>query len=73
MCCRWALADCVQQAADRAGAMDCSWQRALLAACMKCLTDTYGTNKDREEVEQEAETAMLSRLHNLMVVYEIEM
>ncbi|XP_040194806.1 nucleolar pre-ribosomal-associated protein 1 isoform X2 [Rana temporaria] len=63
---KWALADCVQQAADRAGAMDCSWQRALLAACMKCLTDTYGTNKDREEVEQEAETAMLSRLHNLM-------
>ncbi|XP_018420504.1 PREDICTED: nucleolar pre-ribosomal-associated protein 1 [Nanorana parkeri] len=65
---KWALADCVWQAADRAGAMACSWQRALLAATMKCLTATYGINKDREEVEQEAETAMLSRLRNLMSV-----
>ncbi|KAM5180794.1 nucleolar pre-ribosomal-associated protein 1 [Mantella aurantiaca] len=63
---KWALADCVRQAADRAGAMGCSWQRTLLAATMKCLTAAYGTNKDREEVEQEAEIAMLSRLQNLM-------
>ncbi|XP_072254270.1 nucleolar pre-ribosomal-associated protein 1 isoform X2 [Pyxicephalus adspersus] len=63
---KWALADCVWEAADRAGAIGCSWQRDLLAASMKCLTATYGTNKDREEVEQEAEAAILSRLRKLM-------
>ncbi|XP_068126588.1 nucleolar pre-ribosomal-associated protein 1 [Hyperolius riggenbachi] len=67
-CCveKWSLADCVWKTADRAGVMGSSWQRAFLAAIMKCLTTTYGTSKDREEAAQETETALLTRLHTLM-------
>ncbi|XP_069801892.1 nucleolar pre-ribosomal-associated protein 1 [Dendropsophus ebraccatus] len=63
---KWALADCVSQAADCAGVKGCSWHRALLAACMKCLTATYGTNKELEEAVPEEEMALLSRLKDLM-------
>ncbi|XP_056415470.1 nucleolar pre-ribosomal-associated protein 1 isoform X2 [Hyla sarda] len=63
---KWALADCVSQTADFTGVKGCSWHRALLAACMKCLTTTYGTNKELEEVASEEEMALLSRLKNLM-------
>ncbi|KAM3934667.1 nucleolar pre-ribosomal-associated protein 1 [Leptodactylus fuscus] len=63
---KWALADCVSQAADCAGVKGCSWQRSLLAACMKCLTTTYGTNKELEEAAPEEERALLSRLKDLM-------
>ncbi|XP_063812468.1 nucleolar pre-ribosomal-associated protein 1 [Pseudophryne corroboree] len=64
---KWALADCVSQAADCAGVNVGSWQPALLAACMKCLTATYGTHKEPEEAAQEAEINLLSRLKNLML------
>ncbi|XP_071994741.1 nucleolar pre-ribosomal-associated protein 1 isoform X2 [Engystomops pustulosus] len=63
---KWALADCVSQAADCAGVKGCSWQRSLLASCMKCLTTTYGTNKELQEATPEAEMALLSRLKELM-------
>ncbi|XP_075710651.1 nucleolar pre-ribosomal-associated protein 1 [Rhinoderma darwinii] len=62
---KWALADCVSQAADCAGVKGCSWLRSLLAACMKCLTTTYGTNKEPEAAVAE-EIALLSRLKDLM-------
>ncbi|XP_073440651.1 nucleolar pre-ribosomal-associated protein 1 [Dendrobates tinctorius] len=63
---KWALADCVSQAADGDGVKGCSWQKSLLAACMKCLTATYGTNKEPEEAAPEEEMALLSRLKDLM-------
>ncbi|KAM4047236.1 nucleolar pre-ribosomal-associated protein 1 isoform 2-T2 [Anomaloglossus baeobatrachus] len=63
---KWAVADCVSQVADCAGVKGCSWQKSLLAACMKCLTATYGTNKELEEATPEAEMALLSRLKDLM-------
>ncbi|XP_075053263.1 nucleolar pre-ribosomal-associated protein 1 isoform X2 [Mixophyes fleayi] len=64
---KWALADCISQAADCAGVNVASWQRALLAVCMKRLTATYGTNKESEEVAQETEIILLSRLKNFML------
>ncbi|XP_073524409.1 nucleolar pre-ribosomal-associated protein 1 [Phyllobates terribilis] len=63
---KWAVADCVSQAADCAGVKGCSWQKSLLAACMKCLTATYGANKEPEEAAPEEEMALLARLKDLM-------
>ncbi|CAN2387608.1 URB1 ribosome biogenesis 1 homolog (S. cerevisiae) [Pristimantis euphronides] len=63
---KWALTDCVSQAADGAGVKGCSWRRSLLAACMKCLTTAYGTNKELEEATPEEEITLLSRLKDLM-------
>ncbi|KAG9486186.1 hypothetical protein GDO78_008986 [Eleutherodactylus coqui] len=63
---RWAVVDCVSQAADGAAGKGCSWRRALLAACMKCLTTTYGASKELEEATPEEEMILLSRLKDLM-------
>ncbi|XP_069616946.1 nucleolar pre-ribosomal-associated protein 1 isoform X2 [Ranitomeya imitator] len=78
---KWAVADCVSQAADCAGVKGSSWHKPLLAACMKCLTATYGANKAPEEAAPEEaapeeaapeeaaaeqEMALLSRLKDLM-------
>ncbi|KAM4701657.1 nucleolar pre-ribosomal-associated protein 1 [Discoglossus pictus] len=63
---KWNLADSLSQAADCSGTYTLSWKRALLAACMRCLTATYSANKESVEATQEAEKAMLLRLKELM-------
>ncbi|KAM9319582.1 nucleolar pre-ribosomal-associated protein 1 [Gastrophryne carolinensis] len=65
---KWALADCVWRAAERAGEAGSSWLTALLTSNMKCLTAAYGANKECEEAVQDSEKALLSRLQNLMIL-----
>ncbi|MEE6468037.1 hypothetical protein FKM82_008146 [Ascaphus truei] len=63
---KWILADSVSRAADCSGKEICAWKRTLLAACMKWLSVTFSTNKEREEGTHDAEGSMLSRLKEFM-------
>uniref|UniRef100_A0A5S6LMT8 ER lumen protein-retaining receptor 2 n=1 Tax=Xenopus tropicalis TaxID=8364 RepID=A0A5S6LMT8_XENTR len=63
---KWNLADAVLQAAETAGMEISSWMRALLAACMKCLTATYTANRECEKAKEEAEKAMLLHFKKLL-------
>ncbi|OCT93833.1 hypothetical protein XELAEV_18011503mg [Xenopus laevis] len=63
---KWDLVDAVTQAAETSGMEISSWMRALMAACMKCLTATYSANKECEKAKEEAEKAMLLHFKKLL-------
>uniref|UniRef100_A0A8C5PK70 URB1 ribosome biosis homolog n=1 Tax=Leptobrachium leishanense TaxID=445787 RepID=A0A8C5PK70_9ANUR len=65
---KWSLAESISQTIASDEDEICAWRRTLLAACMKCLTATYNGNKETEGAAQEAETAMASRIKDLMAV-----
>ncbi|CAH2219289.1 Hypothetical predicted protein [Pelobates cultripes] len=69
---KWVLAESVSQATTSSVTLISSWKRALLAACMKCLTVTYSADKDMKGNAPEVETAMASQFMDLLPFVKVD-